>query len=66
MTVIGTTAGPRSTTDPFRRTLPRHADRRGTRGFAAFVVGLAGFVVLGIGAVVLPSTTTSTAWPCPG
>ena len=35
--------------------LPRHAYRRGTRGFAAFVVALAGFVVLGIGAVVLPS-----------
>src|SRR6185312_4426763 len=38
-------------------TLPRYAHRRGTRGFAAFVVGLAGFVVLGVGAVVLPTTT---------
>ncbi len=36
--------------------LPRHANRRGTRGFAAFVIGLAGFVVLGVGAVVLPNT----------
>jgi hypothetical protein len=35
--------------------LPRYAHRRGTRGFAAFVVGLAGFVVLGVGAVVLPN-----------
>lgn len=38
-------------------TLPRYAHRRGTRGFAAFVVGLAGFVVLGVGAVVLPNTS---------
>jgi hypothetical protein len=37
-------------------TVPSYAHRRGTRGFAAFVVGLAGFVVLGIGAVVLPTT----------
>jgi hypothetical protein len=36
--------------------LPRFAHRRGTRGFAAFVIGLAGFVVLGIGVVVLPNT----------
>jgi len=36
--------------------LPRYAHRRGTRGFAAFVVLLAGFVVLGLGAVVLPNT----------
>lgn len=36
-------------------TLPRHAHRRGTRGFAAFVVALAGLVVLGIGGVVLPT-----------
>jgi hypothetical protein len=38
-----------------RTDLPRHAHRRGTRGFAAFVVALAGLVVLGIGAVVLPT-----------
>jgi hypothetical protein len=38
-------------------TLPRYAYRRGTRGFAAFVIGLAGFVVLGVGAVVLPTTS---------
>ena len=36
--------------------LPRYAHRRGTRGFAAFVTLLAGFVVLGVGAVVLPTT----------
>jgi hypothetical protein len=38
-------------------TLPRYAHRRGTRGFAAFVILLAGFAVLGVGAVVLPNTT---------
>lgn len=38
-----------------RALLPRHAHRRGTRGFGALVIGLAGFVVLGVGAVVLPS-----------
>ena len=37
--------------------IPRYAHRRGTRGFAAFVTGLAGFVVLGVGAVVLPTVT---------
>ena len=37
--------------------LPRYAHRRGTRGFGAFVIGLAGFVVLGIGVVVLPNTS---------
>lgn len=36
--------------------LPRYARRRGTRGFAAFVTGLAGLVVLAVGAVVLPAT----------
>jgi hypothetical protein len=42
---------------PVRGTsVPRYAQRRGTRGFAAFVIGLAGFVVLGVGALVLPST----------
>jgi hypothetical protein len=40
--------------------LPRYAHRRGSRGFAAFLTGLAGFVVLGIGAVVLPSTALDT------
>jgi hypothetical protein len=46
-------------TAPVRRgsaSLPRYAHRRGTRGFAAFVMGIAGFVVLGIGALVLPTT----------
>jgi hypothetical protein len=38
-------------------TLPRYARRRGTRGFAAFVTLLAGSVVLGVGAVVLPNTS---------
>jgi hypothetical protein len=38
-----------------RPALPRHAYRRGTRGFAAVAIGLAGFVVLGVGAVVLPN-----------
>ena len=37
--------------------LPRHAYRRGTRWFAAVTIGLAGLVVLGIGAVVLPTTS---------
>lgn len=46
----------RPTSRPMSRlTLPRHAYCRGTRGFVAFVIGLAGFVVLGIGAVVLPN-----------
>jgi hypothetical protein len=39
------------------RSLPRYALRRGTRGFAAFVTLLAGFVVLAVGVVVLPSTS---------
>jgi uncharacterized membrane protein YagU involved in acid resistance len=37
--------------------VPRYAHRRGTRGFAAFVTLLAGFVVLAVGIVVLPSTS---------
>ena len=36
--------------------LPRYAHRRGTRGFAAIVATLAGLMVLGVGAVVLPTT----------
>src|SRR5688572_17136767 len=47
-------------TVPVTRTpsaLPRYTRRRGTRGFAAFVMGIAGFVVLGIGALVLPATS---------
>ena len=43
----------RSTMQP---SLPRYAHRRGTRGFAAFLAGLMGFMVIGIGAVVLPTT----------
>jgi hypothetical protein len=38
-------------------TVPRYAHRRGTRGFAAFVTLLTGFIVLGVGIVVLPSTS---------
>jgi len=38
-------------------TVPGHALRRGTRGFAAFVTGLAGLVVLAVGAVVLPESS---------
>ena len=37
------------------RPCPRYAHRRGTRGFAAFVDGPRRFVVLGVGAVVLPT-----------
>lgn len=40
-----------------RTPLPRHAHRRGSRAFGAFLIGLAGFVVFGVGAVVLPSIT---------
>lgn len=50
---FATTTAPRQ---PARPTLPRFAHRRGTRGFAAFVTALAGFVVLGVGAVVLPTS----------
>ena len=48
--------------------VPRHALRRGTRGFAAFVTGLAGLVVLGVGAVVLPASSLdglALAWLVP-
>jgi hypothetical protein len=38
-------------------TIPRYAHRRGTRGFAALVIGLAGLVVLGVGLVVLPESS---------
>ena len=34
--------------------------RRGTRGFAAFVTAIAGFVSLAVGAVVLPATSLDT------
>ena len=37
--------------------VPRYAQRRGTRGFAAFVTLLVGLVVLAVGIVVLPSTS---------
>ena len=40
--------------------VPRYAHRRGTRGFAAFVILIAGFVVLGVGGVVLPTVTLDT------
>jgi uncharacterized membrane protein YagU involved in acid resistance len=38
-----------------RPAVPRHALRRGTRGFGAFVTALAGLAVLGFGIVVLPT-----------
>ena len=53
---------------PASTPLPRYAHRRGTRGFAAFVIGLAGFVVLGVGAVVLPNAAldaTAASWLIP-
>src|SRR5512143_516337 len=40
-----------------RTTLPRHALRRGTRGFAALVTWLAGCIVSAIGLAVLPATS---------
>jgi hypothetical protein len=43
-----------ATNPPTPLTLPRHALRRGTRGFAALVVGLAGSVVSAVGIAVLP------------
>ena len=48
--------------------LPRYAHRRGTRGFAAFVTVIAGLVVLGVGAVVLPTValdTIAASWLIP-
>ena len=42
------------TTTSVNGALPRHAHRRGSRAFGAFVLGLAGFVVLAVGTVVLP------------
>jgi hypothetical protein len=51
-----------------RSQLPRYAHRRGTRGFGAFVIGLAGSVVLGVGAVVLPSLSfdrIAMSWAIP-
>ena len=47
---------------------PRHARRRGTRGFAAVVTGLVGAIVLAVGAVVLPASSLSSgllAWLIP-
>jgi hypothetical protein len=65
MTAAATSFAPRHTS---RAQLPRYAHRRGTRGFGAFVIGLAGFVVLGVGAVVLPSLSfdrVAMAWLIP-
>jgi len=48
--------------------LPRYAHRRGTRGFAAFVTTLSGLVVLGVGAVVLPTVrldSVALSWLIP-
>jgi len=47
---------------------PRYAHRRGTRGFAAFVTTLSGLVVLGVGAVVLPTVrldSVALSWLIP-
>lgn len=38
-------------------TLPRHALRRGTRGFAALLTWLAGCIVSAVGLVVLPASS---------
>ncbi len=43
-------------------TLPRHAHRRGTRGFAAIVTALAGAVVLGVGAIAAPRAALDPAF----
>ena len=56
MTTLATTATPRFGTEPIGRLIPRPARGRGSRWFASIVIGLAGFVVIGVGAVVLPTT----------
>ena len=43
-------------------TLPRHAHRRGTRGFAAIVTALAGAVVLGVGTIAAPKAALDPAF----
>ncbi|HEX6868908.1 MAG TPA: hypothetical protein VF119_08885 [Candidatus Limnocylindrales bacterium] len=43
-------------------TLPRHALRRGTRGFAAIVTLLAGAVVLGAGTIAAPNAALEPAF----
>ena len=43
-------------------TLPRHALRRGTRGFAAIVTLLAGAVVLGAGTIAAPNAALDPAF----
>jgi hypothetical protein len=43
-------------------TLPRHAHRRGTRGFAAIVTLLAGAVVLGAGTIAAPRAALAPAF----
>ena len=43
-------------------TLPRHALRRGTRGFAAIVTLLAGAVVLGAGTIAAPRAALDPAF----
>jgi hypothetical protein len=64
LTAATTSFAPRPTS---RSQLPRYAHRRGTRGFGAFVIGLAGSVVLGV-AVVLPGLAfdrIAMAWLIP-
>lgn len=56
MTVITATDAPyRHLGMPAEPARLRPGYRRGTRGFAAVVIGLAGLVVLAVGAVVLPN-----------
>ena len=43
-------------------TLPRHAHRRGTRGFGAIVSALAGAMVLGVGAIAAPRAALDPAF----
>jgi hypothetical protein len=57
-----------ATVPPAPTTLPRHALRRGTRGFAALVVGLAGSVVTTVGMAVVPGAALdrlAVAWLVP-
>jgi hypothetical protein len=45
-----------------KTSLPRHAERRGTRGFAAIVMLLAGAVVLGGGTIAAPRAALDPAF----
>lgn len=57
MTATASIVPPASSGAPSRPasgSIPRYAHRRGSRAFGALVITLAGFVVLGVGTVVLP------------